>query len=95
MVESSNSIRRIAYTGESSPIQMLFHALRNGFFLINETGDINAKYSEHKWIANIKLIMKNIHELCNIGTRKLWGIEDSNNTEKNPGYNYKRVFSYA
>jgi hypothetical protein len=66
------------------------------WFVVNkETGEIEAKYSEHKWITNIELSIKNIHELCNLGARKRWGIEDSNNTEKNRGYNYKHAFSYT
>ena len=59
-----------------------------------ETGEAEDKYSEHKWITNIELSIKNLHELCNLGARKRWGIEDSNNTEKNRGYSYRHAFSY-
>jgi hypothetical protein len=59
-----------------------------------QTGEIEAQYSEHKWITNIKISIKNLHELCNLGGRKRWGIEDSNNTEKNRGYHYKHAYSY-
>ena len=59
----------------------------------SHTGEIETKYSEHKWITNFEIKMNNIHEICNLGFRKRWGIEDSNNTEKNRGYNYKHLFS--
>jgi hypothetical protein len=59
-----------------------------------KTGEEEAQYSEHKWISNITFSIKNLHELCNLGARKRWGIEDSNNTEKNRGYHYKHAYSY-
>jgi hypothetical protein len=59
-----------------------------------KTGNPEIKYSEHKWMTNISLNINNLHELCNLGARKRWGIEDSNNTEKNRGYSYKHAFSY-
>ena len=66
------------------------------WYVVNkETGESEAKYSGHKWLTNIEVSIKNVHELCNLGARKRWGIEDSNNTEKNRGYNYKHAFSYT
>ena len=37
--------------------------------------------------------IENLHELFNLGMRKQWLIEDSFNTEKNRGYQYKHAFS--
>ncbi len=52
------------------------------------------KHSDHKWISSIPLSMSNLHELCNLGARKIWLIEDVFNTEKNRGYQYKHAFFY-
>ena len=57
------------------------------------SGETIIKFSEHKWITNFDLSIRNLHEVANLGARKRWGIEDSNNTEKNRGYNYKHLFS--
>ena len=59
-----------------------------------KTGEIEKRYSEHTWISSIPANVKNLHELFNLGMRKHWLIEDSFNTEKNRGYNYKHAFSY-
>jgi hypothetical protein len=59
-----------------------------------ETGKMEDKYSEHSWISSLKLSIKNVNELCNLGARKRAGIEDNFNTEKNRGYQYKHAFSY-
>ena len=59
-----------------------------------ETGEEIILYSEHKWITNLKITPSKLHLLCNLCARKRWGIEDSNNTEKNRGYSYKHAFSY-
>jgi hypothetical protein len=59
-----------------------------------ETGKAIDKYSEHAFISSVKLSMKNVHELMNLGARKRAGIEDNFNTEKNRGYQYQHVFSY-
>lgn len=58
-----------------------------------KTGVIEKRYSEHTWISNIPAKVENLHELFNLGMRKMWLIEDSFNTEKNRGYNYKHAFS--
>jgi hypothetical protein len=59
-----------------------------------DTGETIIRFSEHKWITNFELSIENLHEIANLGARKRWGIEDSNNTEKNRGYSYKHLFSY-
>ena len=59
-----------------------------------ETGEEITLYSEHKWITNLEINPLRLHLLCNLCARKRWGIEDSNNTEKNRGYSYKHAFSY-
>jgi hypothetical protein len=51
------------------------------------------RYSEHTWISSIPAKVENLHELFNLGMRKMWLIEDSFNTEKNRGYNYKHAFA--
>jgi hypothetical protein len=60
----------------------------------NKTGELVKRYSEHTWISSVSLDIDIVHELCNLGARKMWLIEDSINTEKNRGYHYKHAFSY-
>ena len=59
-----------------------------------KTGEVEKCYSEHVWISSIPANINNVHELFNLGARKKELIEDSINTEKNRGYNYKHAFSY-
>jgi DDE family transposase len=59
-----------------------------------KTGEIITKYSQKQWISSIKINVDNIHELCNLGARKIWLMEDSINTEKHRGYHYEHAFSY-
>ena len=59
-----------------------------------KTGEIQQKHSEHTWISSIPLSILTVHELCNLGARKEFLIEDSFNTEKNRGYKYEHAFSY-
>ena len=59
-----------------------------------KTGDIIQCFSEHRWISSICIGIQNVHELLNLGARKKELIEDSINTEKNRGYQYKHAFSY-
>jgi hypothetical protein len=58
------------------------------------TGDIIAKYSEHHWVSSIPITIHKVHELCNLGARKLYLLEDSINTEKHRGYHYEHAYSY-
>lgn len=60
----------------------------------NKTGDIVECFSEHAWISSIRININNVHELLNLGARKNYFIEDSINTEKNRGYNYKHLYSH-
>lgn len=57
------------------------------------TGAFEIMHSEHRWITSVKVEQRLLHDLCNLCARKRWGVEDSNNTEKNRGYHYKHVFS--
>ena len=61
----------------------------------HKTGEIEKHYSEHTWISSIPAKIENLHELFNLGMRKMWLAEDSFNTEKNRGYNYKHAFSIS
>jgi len=58
-----------------------------------ETGKIITKHSVHRWISTVKVNIKNVHEICNLGARKRCLIEDSMNTEKNRGYYYEHALS--
>lgn len=58
------------------------------------TGEIVTKYSQHQWLSSIRINIENVHELCNLGARKIGLMEDSINTEKNRGYHYEHAFSY-
>jgi len=46
-----------------------------------KTGEIIFKYSPHQWISSIRVNIDNVHELCNLGARKIGLLEDSINTE--------------
>ena len=58
-----------------------------------KTGEIIFKYSQHHWLSSIRINIENVHELCNLGARKVGLIEDSINTEKHRGYHYEHAFS--
>jgi len=58
------------------------------------TGEIVKKYSQHQWLSSIRINIDNVHEICNLGARKLGLIEDSINTEKHRGYHYEHAYSY-
>ena len=60
-----------------------------------KTGEIIFKYSQHQWLSSIRINIENVHELCNLGARKIGLIEDSINTEKHRGYHYEHAFSYS
>ena len=65
------------------------------YYTVNQkTGEIEKTFSEHTWISSIPSSLNNVHELCNLGSRKLGLMEDAINTEKNRGYHYKHAFSY-
>jgi len=59
-----------------------------------KSGEIISKYSQHQWISSIRINIENVHELCNLGARKIGLMEDSINTEKHRGYHYEHAFSY-
>jgi DDE_Tnp_1-associated len=59
-----------------------------------KTGEIVIKYSQHQWLSSIRINIDRVHELCNLGARKIGLLEDSMNTEKHRGYHYKHAFSY-
>ena len=59
----------------------------------DKTGKVVTMFSEHRWITNMTLSLDNLHVIGNLCARKRWGIEDSNNTEKNRGYNYGHLYS--
>ena len=59
-----------------------------------KTGEIIFKYSQHQWLSSIRINIENVHELCNLGGRKIGLLEDSINTEKHRGYHYEHAFSY-
>ncbi|HEY4831997.1 MAG TPA: transposase family protein [Waddliaceae bacterium] len=60
-----------------------------------KTGDIIIKYSQHQWLSSIRTNIENVHELCNLGARKIGLMEDSIHTEKHRGYHYEHAFSYS
>lgn len=45
-------------------------------------------------VSSIKINIENVHELCNLGARKIGLMEDSIHTEKHRGYHYEHAFSY-
>lgn len=59
-----------------------------------KTGEIIIKYSQHQWLSSIRATIDKVHELCNLGARKIGLLEDSIQTEKHRGYHYEHAFSY-
>lgn len=59
-----------------------------------KTGEIEKCFSEHAWISSLPSKIDDLHELLNLAARKTESIENSFNTEKNRGYQYKHAFSY-
>jgi hypothetical protein len=72
----------------------LVSCLENWNEVDDKTGEIIKKYSEHQWLSSIKINIDNVHELCNLGARKIGLMEDSINTEKHRGYHYEHAYSY-
>jgi hypothetical protein len=72
----------------------LISCLENWEEVDNETGKIVLKYSQHQWISSIRPNIETVHELCNLGARKIGLMEDSINTEKHRGYHYEHPFSH-
>lgn len=58
------------------------------------TGEIKTWHVEKCYISSIPISIDNVHELLNLGIRKLGLMEDSINTLKNRGYRYKHAFCY-
>jgi hypothetical protein len=72
----------------------LVSCLENWKEVDKNTGEIITKHSQNQWISSIKISINNVHELCNLGARKIWLMEDSINTEKHRGYHYEHTYSY-
>ena len=51
------------------------------------------QYTQHLWLSSQPLNRHNVHELCNLGARRRWGIETSFLIEKRQGDYYEHAFS--
>ena len=60
---------------------------------IDADARIEEKTSRHAWISSQPLSRNNVHELCNLGARHRWAIENSILVEKHHGYQYEHCFS--
>jgi hypothetical protein len=60
----------------------------------NHTAAVVNKSSRHVWISSEALHRQNVHERCNLGARRRWGIESGLLVEKHHGYQYEHCFSY-
>ena len=60
---------------------------------IDANARIEEKTSRHAWISSQPLNRDNVHELCNLGARHRWAIENSILIEKCHGYQYEHCFS--
>jgi hypothetical protein len=58
------------------------------------SGEIVEHQSQHVWLSSQRLNPRNVHERCNLGARRRWGIETSLQIEKRQGYYYEHAFSY-
>jgi hypothetical protein len=59
-----------------------------------ESSELIDKHTQHVWLSSQHLSQHNIHERCNLGARRRWGIETSFQAEKRQGYSYEHAFSY-
>jgi len=60
-----------------------------------ESGELIDKQTQHVWLASQRLDPHNVHERCNLGARRRWGIEVSIQVEKRQGYCYEHTFSHT
>ena len=51
------------------------------------------QYAQQVWLSSQPLHRHNVHERCNLGARRRWGIETSFLIEKRQGYYYEHAFS--
>jgi len=61
---------------------------------IDKEGVLVAKTSRHAWLSSRPLSRLNIHDRCNLGARKRWGIEAGFLVEKHQGYHYEHPFAH-
>jgi len=59
-----------------------------------DSAELIEKHSRHVWLSSERLGADNVHERCNLGARRRWGIETSLLIEKRQGYHYEHAFSY-
>ncbi len=59
-----------------------------------DSGEIVEHQAQHVWLSSQRLCHHNVHERCNLGARRRWGIETSMQIEKCQGYCYEHAFSY-
>jgi len=59
-----------------------------------DSGEIVERRSQHVWLSSQRLCPHNVHERCNLGARRRWGIELSMQIEKGYGYHYEHAFSH-
>lgn len=59
-----------------------------------DSGEIVERQTQHVWLSSQRLKRHNVHERCNLGARRRWGIETSLQIEKRQGYYYEHAFSY-
>jgi hypothetical protein len=59
------------------------------------SGEVVTKHSRHVWLSSQPLRRDTLHERCNLGARRRWGIELSIQVEKRYGYYYEHAFSHT
>ena len=59
-----------------------------------DSGELVEHQTQHVWLSSQRLDRHNVHERCNLGARRRWGIETSLQIEKRQGYCYEHAFSY-
>ncbi|MGH8603255.1 MAG: hypothetical protein ACREXR_10940, partial [Gammaproteobacteria bacterium] len=58
------------------------------------SGELIDQQARHVWLSSQRLDPHNVHERCNLGARRRWGIETRLRVEKCQGYSYEHAFSY-
>lgn len=59
-----------------------------------DRGELVEHQTQHVWLSSQRLNPRNVHERCNLGARRRWGIETSMQIEKRQGYSYEHAFSH-
>lgn len=59
-----------------------------------DSGELVEHQTQHVWLSSQRVDRDTVHQRCNLGARRRWGIEISLQIEKRQGYCYEHPFSH-